>query len=132
MQQRTEYEFTAEQSETIKTLATRMRWVGIFLIAIGVIAGIAGLMSLGEAGIAVVSIIQAVIYALIGLWTIRAAASFALIPETEGRDVTNLMSALSSLRTLYNFQFWLIIAGLVVLVLSLLAGLFAEPPPAPG
>jgi len=131
MQQRAEYEFTAEQSDTIKTLAMRMRWVGIFLIAIGAIAGIAGLMSLGEAGIAVVSIIQAAIYALIGIWTIRAAASFALIPETEGRDVTNLMSALGSLRTLYTFQFWLIIAGLIVLVLSLLAGLFVGPPPAP-
>jgi ABC-type uncharacterized transport system permease subunit len=131
MQQRAEYEFTAEQSETISTLSTRMRWVGIFLIAIGVIAGIAGLMSLAEAGIAVVSIIQAVIYALIGIWTMRAAASFALIPETESRDVTNLMSALGSLRTLYNFQFWLIIVGLIVLVLSLLAGLFVEPAPAP-
>ena len=131
MQQRAEYEFTAEQSETISTLSTRMRWVGIFLIAIGVIAGIAGLMSLAEAGIAVVSIIQAVIYALIGIWTMRAAASFALIPETEGRDVTNLMNALGSLRTLYTFQFWLIIAGLIVLVLSLLAGLFVGPPPAP-
>jgi fatty acid desaturase len=131
MQQRAEYEFTTEQSETINTLATRMRWVGIFLIAIGVVAGIAGLMSLAEAGIAVVSIIQAVIYALIGIWTIRAAASFALIPETQGRDVTNLMNALGSLRTLYSFQFWLIITGLVVLVLSLLAGLFVEPAPAP-
>jgi fatty acid desaturase len=131
MQQHAEYEFTAEQSETIKTLAMRMRWVGIFLIAIGALAGVAGLMSLGEGGIAVVSIIQAVIYALIGIWTIRAAASFALIPETEGRDVTNLMNALGSLRALYNFQFWLIIAGLIVLVLSLLAGLFMEPAPAP-
>jgi hypothetical protein len=131
MQQRAEYEFTTEQSETISTLSSRMRWVGIFLIAIGVIAGVAGLMSLAEAGIAVVSIIQAVIYALIGIWTIRAATSFALIPETQGRDVTNLMNALGSLRTLYSFQFWLIIAGLVVLVLSLLAGLFVEPAPAP-
>jgi ABC-type branched-subunit amino acid transport system permease subunit len=131
MQQRAEYEFTGEQSETIKTLAFRMRWVGIFLIAIGVLAGIAGLMSLGEAGIAVVSIIQAAIYALIGLWTIRAAASFAKIPATEGQDISNLMNALGSLRSLYNFQFWLIIAGLVVLVLSLLARLFAEPAPAP-
>jgi ABC-type branched-subunit amino acid transport system permease subunit len=131
VQQPVEYEFTAEQSETIKTLASRMRWVGIFLIAIGVVAGIAGLMSLGEGGIAVVSLIQAVIYALIGIWTMRAAASFALIPETAGSDVTNLMNGLGSLRTLYSFQFWLIIAGLVALVLSLLAGLFVEPSPAP-
>lgn len=131
MQQPVEYEFTAEQSETIKTLASRMRWVGIFLIAIGVVAGVAGLMSLGEGGIAVVSIIQAVIYALIGIWTMRAAASFALIPETRGSDVTSLMNGLDTLKTLYSFQFWLIIAGLVVLVLSLLAGLFVETPPAP-
>lgn len=131
MQERAEYEFTVDQSATISTLAARMRWVGVFLIAIGVVAGLAGLMSLAESGIAVVSIIQAVIYALIGIWTIRAASSFALIPQTEGQDITNLMSALASLRTLYNFQFWLIIAGLIVLVLSLLTGLFVGSPPAP-
>jgi len=128
-----EYEFTPAQNETISTLASRMRWVGIFLIAIGVAAGAIGLLSLGEGGIALVTLIQAVIYILIGVWTTSAAGSFALIVETRGSDVTNLMNGLDALKKLYTLQFWLIVAGIVALVLGVVLGLFGwgPPPPAP-
>jgi hypothetical protein len=127
MQQGLEYEFTPEQNETIRTVSSRMRWVGAFLIAIGVAAAVLGLLSLSEGGIALVTIIQAVIYVLIGIWTTSAARAFGLIVQTAGSDVTNLMSGFGALKKLYTLQFWLIIAGLIILVLGAIFGLFGEP-----
>jgi hypothetical protein len=127
MQQGAEYEFTPEQDETIRTVSSRMRWVGAFLIAVGVAAAILGLLSLSQGGIAVVTLIQAVIYILIGVWTTSAARDFGLIVQTAGSDVSNLMRGFAALRKLYTLQFWLIIAGLVILVLGAVFGLFGEP-----
>jgi hypothetical protein len=127
MQQGTQYEFTPEQNETIRTVSSRMRWVGAFLIAIGVAAAVLGLLSLSEGGIAIVTLVQAVIYILIGVWTTSAARSFALIVQTSGSDLSNLMNGFEALKKLYTLQFWLVIAGLVILVLGAIFGLFGEP-----
>jgi hypothetical protein len=127
MQQGAEYEFAPAQNEIIRTVSSRMRWVGAFLIAIGVAAAVLGLLSLSEGGIAFVTIIQAMIYVLIGIWTTSAARDFGLIVRTTGSDVTNLMNGFGALKKLYTLQFWLIIAGLLILVLGAIFGLFGEP-----
>ncbi|MGH6915138.1 MAG: hypothetical protein ACREH3_15720, partial [Geminicoccales bacterium] len=101
-QPRVEYEFTPGQNETVRTLASRMRWVGIFLIVLGILAAIAGILSFAEPALAISALIQAAIYIVIGIWTMSAAGSFTLIVHTAGKDVANLMDALGALRKLYT------------------------------
>jgi hypothetical protein len=55
----------------------------------------------------------------IGIWSFQAAKSFRQIVDTKGNDMMHLMNALESLRKLYNLQFWLLIAGLVIFVLAI-------------
>lgn len=120
------YEFTESQNETLKLLGSRMRWVGIFFMAIGVACGAVGAVSLVQSGWAfelmtraIILIMIAAIFVLTGIWTVDAAKSFTLIVKTAGSDIQNLMHALGDLLKLYYMQFWLIIDSLVVFVVAI-------------
>ena len=115
------YEFSEAENQTITTLASRMKWVGFFLLVIGGIIGTASAVflvkSLLESALelfALIFLLFAVIFLLVGIWTSSAAKSFSLIAATSGSDLGNLMNALTSLLKLYYLQFWLIIDSLIV------------------
>ncbi|MBI2211967.1 MAG: hypothetical protein HYU47_15440 [Deltaproteobacteria bacterium] len=115
------YEFSEAENQTITTLASRMKWVGFFLLVIGGIIGTASAVflvkSLLESALelfALIFLLFAVIFLLVGIWTSSAAKSFSLIAATSGSDLSNLMNALISLLKLYYLQFWLIIDSLIV------------------
>jgi len=63
---------------------------------------------------ALIFLLFAVVFLLVGIWTSSAAKSFSLIAATSGSDLGNLMNALTSLLKLYYLQFWLIIDSLIV------------------
>ncbi len=115
------YEFSEAENQTITTLASRMKWVGFFLLVIGGVIGLASAMflvkSLLESALelfALIFLLFAVIFLLVGIWTSSAGKSFSLIAATSGSDLSNLMNALTSLLKLYYLQFWLIIDSLIV------------------
>lgn len=115
------YEFSEAENQTITTLASRMKWVGFFLLVIGGVIGLASaaflVKSLLESALelfALIFLLFAVIFLLVGIWTSSAAKSFSLIAATSGSDLGNLMNALTSLLKLYYLQFWLIIDSLIV------------------
>ena len=112
-----EYEFIGEQNSIIRLLSSRMRWVGIFIVAFGVVSILHGLATRAEE--AVPSFIWGAVQILIGAWTVRAAHSFSLVATTEGRDITNIMNGFNTIRKLYSFQFWLLLAGIVVFILGI-------------
>ena len=121
------FEFSDAENETIGILASRMKWVGLLLIWIGVGMGLISVVILGksaaEAAVnlnALIFLLFAVIFLLTGLWTGSAAKSFSLIVKTTGHDIPNLMGALASLLKLYYMQFWLIIDSLIALVVAAL------------
>lgn len=120
-----QYEFTGSQNELIRDLAKKMRFVSYFLIGVGVLSAIAGLLTVLRGGGG--SIINGIVYIVIGIWTTSAASSFQKIVDTQGNDIENLMLSLGELRKLYTFQYWLLIIALVflalVFVLALLGGL---------
>jgi hypothetical protein len=60
---------------------------------------------------------------LIGFWTTKAAKSFQLIVDTEGRDIENLMGALGELRKLYGLQYWILIIALIFVGVSLISAI---------
>lgn len=116
-----QYEFNASQNELIKSLASTMNFVGYFLIVIGVLAAITGIIQITSGGIT--ALIQGVVQVLIGFWTTKAAKSFQLIVDTEGRDIENLMGALGELRKLYGLQYWILIIALIFVGVSLIVAL---------
>jgi len=115
-----QYEFDQSQNELILDLSNKMRFVSYFLILVGVLAGITGLLGLNPG-----TIIQAVVQILIGVWTLKASSSFKLIVDTEGNDIVNLMGALGELRKLYRLQYWLLIIALVFMAIAVVIGIIA-------
>ncbi|NET44581.1 hypothetical protein [Okeania sp. SIO2B3] len=113
-----QYEFEHSQNELILDLSNKMRFVSYFLIAIGVLSGIIGLLSINPG-----AIIQGVVQTFIGTWTLNAASSFKLIVDTEGNDIVNLMGALGELRKLYRLQYWLLVNALVFMAMVLVIGI---------
>jgi hypothetical protein len=120
-----EFEFTAAQNETIRVLAHRMKWVAVFQIVSGIGLAIGGIASFANAQEGFALILTAVLFVVIGIYTYSASKSFLEIVETTGADITHLMEAVSSLKSLYNIQFWLIIAYLVIIGIIVLIAIFA-------
>ena len=111
-----EYEFSRSQNELIGDLAHKMDFVATLLIILGVVALIAGILSvisvLTQPGSEVIiaalnSLIAGIFFLLIGTWTKNAASAFKQIVSTAGTDIENLMIALGELRKLYTLQYWL-------------------------
>jgi hypothetical protein len=117
---RTSYEFGPDQNELIGTLASKMRFVGMFLIALGVVAllgAAAQFRDLRDGNLIVFGLFQIVI----GAWTRSAGGGFHRIVTTQGADIPHLMAALQDLRKLYTLQYWLVVLAIVLLVVSLAA-----------
>ena len=156
-----QYEFTKEQNAEIGALAGKMRFVGFFSAAFGLLALLVCLFAVlfmfrdrlprgfrekakefakkaqeklpedlkKEAadhsldhiptdntfltGIAVFAGVTGLIFLLQGVWTRSAGGSFQKIVDTEGNDVTHLMGAIGSLRSMYGQLHLLLMAALV-------------------
>lgn len=64
-------------------------------------------------GTAIFTGVTGLIFLLQGVWMRSAAASFRLIVDTRGNDITNLMNALGSLRSMYGQVYLLLLAALL-------------------
>jgi hypothetical protein len=111
------YEFTPVQEAVIGDLAGKMRFVGAFMLTLAVFAAVQVLMVLGmrwkeDRPFDVFGTIQALIYGLIGFWTLDASKAFREVVTTTGWDVPHVMDALRSLRKMYSLLFWLLIASI--------------------
>ena len=102
-----------------------MRFVGYFLIAIGVLLILAGIINFRAGGFS--TIIQGIVQLIVGIWTAKAATSFQLIVKTQGSDIENLMSALGELRKLYTLQYWVFIIALILIAIGIVAALIFRP-----
>jgi hypothetical protein len=148
-----QYEFSQEQNTLIGSLASKMRFVGLFFVVVGVLNVLIALLVVVAVyrdripqtwldqlpaetktqveeqraklpannhlwGIALNAGVVGLFYLVMGGWTRAAGGSFQKIVDTQGSDVSHLMSALSSLHSMYALVYTL-------LVLTLLAGLLA-------
>lgn len=115
------YEFSNTQNQLIKELSNKMRFVGYFLIVLGVLVAIGGLVVIARGGLG--NIIQGIVQIVIGFWTTKAASAFQEIVDTEGNDIENLMGALGELRKLYTLQYWLYIVALIFVAIGVVVGI---------
>src|SRR5438876_10692745 len=90
-----QYEFTQSENQVIGGLAGKMRIVGIFTLALGVLylaAAAFQILAIPQARAAhllpaVSTVIAGLIYLAVGCWTLNAASSFRLIVTTQGSDI---------------------------------------------
>lgn len=133
-----QHEFDQEQNRIIGDLAGAMRWVAAPLLFLGFIYGVAVVLGIFQAFarpetlVSVLFIALAALFFLgLGAWTRQAADSFHRITVTSGQDVAHLMDALDHLRKKYSllsavvkFYCALVILGLIVMLISVVAGAF--------
>jgi hypothetical protein len=112
-----QYEFKPQENKVIGELAGKMHFVGLFLLAIGIVVILIGVVVQHHYG----PIIAGALIALVGLWTQRASASLKSVVYTEGQDISHLLSALEDLRKLYSLQFWLLVLALFIAVVFMWA-----------
>lgn len=105
------YEFTEEQNQTIRSLALYMQILAIIMLVFGGLQVVAGLVSPDPAAKA--GILQGGVILILGVLTLRGAAAFRRIVSSTGGDIGHLMSALGTLRGLYQMQAILIIAAVI-------------------
>jgi hypothetical protein len=119
-----EFEFTAAQNETMQVLSHRMRWVGGFQIISGIGVIVAGIVVFARGHEGYALLLTGILLLVIGFYTISASKSFSDIVQTVGADITHLMEAVHTLKTLYNIQFWVVMAYSIIIGLLILAAIF--------
>jgi hypothetical protein len=116
------YEFTPAQNMTIQVLGQRMKFIGILNMVFAGFMTIGGVIVLFKFPIqAIVAFAEVALFAFMGLWNYKGAASFKMIVETSGNDIAHLMNALEDLRKIYNLQYWLMIIVLVLVAIGIIA-----------
>jgi hypothetical protein len=115
------YEFSPEQNTLISNLAKKLRFVGIAFVVLGVLQALLAIVNATMFG-KLTGILGGLLLGSLGVFMMRAAGSFRFIVETEGHDIEHLMSALDSLLSMYNAQFWsLVVLGTLVFLITLQA-----------
>jgi len=64
-------------------------------------------------GIAIFSGVTGAVFLLQGVWTRSSSESFQKIVDTQGRDISHLMSAIGSLQTMYGLIYLLLLGALL-------------------
>jgi hypothetical protein len=143
---RPQYEFDDAQNRVIADLARAILWVRVPLLVAGIFQALiaTGLaFRIPRDGAHIVGVLghalAAVVCFLLASWLLRAAAGFARITTTQGRDVTHLMGALGNLRSWFDLlaffvKLYLVLLGVVILILliGLWTNAFVQPPPPEG
>ncbi len=123
-----QYEFNEAQNLVIWELSKKMKFVSIFLIVIGVLQVIPGIllvfMSVFSASVVVEIIGRSLIYIFIGVWGASAANSFRQVVDTKGNDIDHMMSALGDLKTAATLTYWLLIIFIILLIAVTMAFVF--------
>jgi hypothetical protein len=117
------FEFSSHDEQTIGDLGFKMRFVGFVMLTLAVFHGVALPIATMLAGTDWTLDLGAVFYGLIGFWTLAAGISFRDVAQTQGRDVSHLMTALTDLRRSYTLIFWLLVAACAISIGLLIWGL---------
>jgi hypothetical protein len=139
-----QYEFNAAQNEVINNLAMAILWVRFPLLIAAVLQGLIAIglaFRIPKDGAHIIGVfghgIGAIIFFLLANWLIKAAAAFARVTNTTGRDISHLMTGLKNLGSWFDLlaffvKMYLILLGAVLLLLAigLLADAFKGPAPA--
>lgn len=115
------HKFSRAEQDIIYELASKMKYVGIFnLISVGILGLMGLIMLFVKPLIGVIYLLCVIPGVFMGIWTMDASNSFKMMIDIEGTEIIDLMSALDSLRKLYNLQFWMIIIAFGLCFLAII------------
>lgn len=119
---RPEYEFNDAEDRIVQDLGSKMSFVGLFMVGMGLCFAISAIQRWSRVlEIEVGLLFLTMLFVVFGIWTHRAGAEFRRVAESRGRDVTHLMAALASLLNCYRLIYLLFFVGLVFAVIQLAA-----------
>ncbi|MDG3005250.1 hypothetical protein [Paludisphaera mucosa] len=119
---RPEYEFNEAEDRIILDLGSKMSFVGLFMVGIGLCFAVSAVQRWSrfqefEVGL----LFLTMLFMVFGVWTHRAGRDFGRVAESRGRDVAHLMSALSSLLNCYRLIYLIFFVGLIFALIQLAA-----------
>ncbi|AMV37543.1 hypothetical protein [Planctomyces sp. SH-PL62] len=116
------YEFNEVENRIIRDLGSKMSFVGLFMVGIGLCFAVMTIQRWSRyQEIEVGFLFLAMLFMVFGVWTHRAGRDFRLVVDSQGRDVAHLMAALSSLLKCYRLIYMLFFVGLIFAMILLAA-----------
>jgi hypothetical protein len=116
----TQYEFSPSENSIIGNLGSKMSFVGLFMLGIGLfcfLSVIARWFQFQE--LEVVQLFFTLLLVPVGIWTHRAGREFQSVAVTEGKDISHLMGALANLLKLCTLVYLILFIGLIFAIIQL-------------
>ena len=116
-----QYEFTYSENSIIGNLGSKMSFVGLFMLGIGLFFFASVIIRwvqshhLEEVDLLFLSLL----FIVVGIWTHRAGREFRRVAETHGKHISHLMGALENLLKLYTLLYLLFFIALVFAIIQL-------------
>ncbi|MBY0424637.1 MAG: hypothetical protein K2Q22_03285 [Cytophagales bacterium] len=117
------YEFNEKQNELFRLLQSRMRFVSVVFIFVGMLSGLFLLLIKIEmlsfsTKYNIIGTIFSVFLVVTGILLWKAAGAFLNIVKTQGSDIDILMDALKDLYRAFDIQMYMIIIAIFFIVMS--------------
>jgi hypothetical protein len=115
-----QYEFSPADDALIGNLGSKMAFVGLFMLGIGVfffVSVIVQWIRIEELDVSLLFL--TLLFMILGIWTHRAGREFRSVSETKGRDMSHLLGALGNLLKFYTLLYILFLIGLVFAIIQL-------------
>ena len=115
-----QYEFSLDENETLAKLGSKMSFVGLFMLGIGLFFFVSSIVRWTQSRQLEVGILfLTLLFMVVGIWTHRGGREFLKVAETEGKDVSHLMVALANLLKFYTLLYLLFFVALVFAIIQL-------------
>ena len=113
------YEFSYSENSIIGNLGTKMSFVGLFMLGIGLFFSSVIIRWVQSHHLEVALLFLTLLFIVVGIWTHRAGREFRIVAGTHGKDISHLMGALENLLKLYTLLYLLFFIGLVFAIIQL-------------
>ena len=114
------YEFTYSENSIIGNLGSKMSFVGLFMLGIGLFFFASVIIRWVQSHhLEVALLFLTLLFIVVGIWTHRAGREFRSVAESHGKDISHLMGALENLLKLYTLLYLLFFIGLVFAIIQL-------------
>ena len=115
-----QYEFSYSENSIIGNLGSKMSFVGLFMLGIGLFFFASVIMGWVQSQhLEVRLLFLSLLFIVVGIWTHRAGREFRNVAQTHGKDISHLMGALENLLKLYTLLYLLFFIALVFAIIQL-------------
>lgn len=122
-------EFGPDENALFADLSSKMHFVGMFFTVVGLLAIVVGVITLLSRDTSpglLALMFTGVLHIAVGVWTRGAGREFRAIVETRGADRTHLFGALQNLRKFYALMYWMAVASIGMLLVSLIFAILSN------